>query len=122
MSIPITRLVNSTLRTGRILVGMLEAFVTLIPKKENQEPASDFRPITLLNVIFKIISKVLVNRMQPLMKKLIEPFQNSFLLGRSTMDNIILAQEVVHGMRHKTGKKGTMVIKLDLHKAYDSIN
>lgn len=118
----ITRFVNEALRTSKIPVGMLEAFITLIPKNERPKSASDFRPITLLNVIFKVVSKVLVNRLRPLMKKFIGPFQNSFLPGRSTMDNIVLAQEVMHGLRHKKGKKGFMMIKLDLHKAYDSLD
>ncbi|XP_019163545.1 PREDICTED: uncharacterized protein LOC109159892 [Ipomoea nil] len=86
------------------------------------ESAADFRPITLLNVIFKIISKVVVNRLRPLMDKLVGPHQNSFLPGRSTLDNIVLTQEIMHGMRKKKGKKGSLVMKIDLHKAYDSID
>ncbi|XP_019167697.1 PREDICTED: uncharacterized protein LOC109163410 [Ipomoea nil] len=118
----ITTFVKKVLRDGRVPPKILESFITLIPKKDSPETASDFRPITLLNVSFKIISKVIVNRMRPIMKNLIGPFQNSFLPGRSTADNIILTQEIVHYMRLKKGKKGLMAIKLDLHKAYDSID
>ncbi|XP_019155168.1 PREDICTED: uncharacterized protein LOC109152041 [Ipomoea nil] len=98
------------------------AFITLIPKKEVPETAADFRPITLLNVAFKIISKVLVNRPRPIMCRIIGPYQNSFLPGRSTMDNIILTQEVIHTMNMKKGRKGLMVVKIDRHKAYDSVS
>lgn len=56
------------------------------------------------------------------MQRIIGPTQNSFLPGRSTLDNIILTQEVVHYMNRKKGKKGLMVIKLDLHKAYDIVS
>ncbi|XP_019181390.1 PREDICTED: uncharacterized protein LOC109176414 [Ipomoea nil] len=122
VSNPITDLVNQALTTGRVPVGILESFVTLIPKKDNTESAADFRPITLLNVVFKIITKVVVNRLRPLMDKLVGPHQNSFLPGRSTLDNIVLTQEIMHSMRNKKGKKGSLVMKVDLHKAYDSID
>ncbi|XP_019157963.1 PREDICTED: uncharacterized protein LOC109154684 [Ipomoea nil] len=118
----VTHFVNSCLTSGTIPSGMLEAYMTLIPKKENPENAGDFRPITLLNVIFKIVSKVLVNRLKPIMKKMVGPFQNSFLPGRSTLDNVVLTQEVIHNMTKAKGKKGFMVLKLDIHKAYDSLD
>lgn len=112
----ITEFVNMALCTRRVPEGVLEAFITLIPKKDCPESANDFRPIMLLNVAFKVFSKVLVTRLRPIMSKQIVPCQNSFLSGRSTLDNVILTQEVVHCMSRKKRKKGFMVIKLDLHK------
>ncbi|XP_031120447.1 uncharacterized protein LOC116023586 [Ipomoea triloba] len=117
----LTNMVNQALATGTVNRSLLHAYMTLIPKKETPESAADFRPITLLNVAFKVISKVLVNRMRPIMCNLIGPHQNSFLPGRSTQDNIILTQEVVHTMNRKRGKKGYMIVKVDLQKAYDSV-
>lgn len=118
----IVKMVNSALSEGRVPIKILEAYISLIPKKDNPEHAGDFRPITLSNVIFKIISKVLVNRLRPLMQKIIGPYQNSFLSGRSSLDNVVLTQEVVHTMNRKSGRKGYMVVKLDLQKAYDSVD
>ncbi|XP_031120628.1 uncharacterized protein LOC116023758 [Ipomoea triloba] len=118
----LTNMVNQALVSGMVNNSLLTAFITLIPKKEVLETAADFRPITLLNVAFKVISKVLVNRLRPIMQNLIGPHQNSFLPGRSTMDNVILTQEVVHTMSSKKGKKGFMIVKVDLHKAYDSVS
>lgn len=118
----LTGLVNSAFSTGKFLVNLLEALVTLILKKEWPKLACEFRPITLLNVVFKVISKVLVNKKRPIMSKLIGPFQNSFLSGRSMLDNVILAQELMHSMNRKKGRKGFMMIKFDLHKVYDSID
>ncbi|XP_019186423.1 PREDICTED: uncharacterized protein LOC109181124 [Ipomoea nil] len=118
----VTNFVNSCLISGTVPTGMLEAYMTLIPKKDCPENAGDFRPITLLNVIFKIVSKVLVNRLRPVMKKLVGPFQNSFLPGRSTLDNVVMTQEIVHNMSKAKGKKGFMVLKLVIHKAYDSLD
>lgn len=68
-----------------------------------------------------MITKVLVNRIQPLMPKLVGPNQNSFIPGRSITDNVILAQEVVHSMQYKRGRKGWMLLKLDLERAYDML-
>lgn len=78
----LTTMVNQALETGMVHKSLVQACMTLIPKKDTPETATDFRPITLLNVAFKVISKVLVNRMRPIMCKLIGPDQNSFLPGR----------------------------------------
>lgn len=118
----ITEFVISALLTGIVPPKILEAYITLIPKKDMPEMACDFRRITLLNVVFKIISKVIVNIMRPIMHDLIGPFQNSFLSGISMMDNIVLTQEVIHSLSRRKGEKGGMIIKHDLHKAYDNID
>lgn len=115
-------LVNSTFLLGKVPEHLLPTFISLIMEKEILENVGDFRLITLLNVSLKIISKVFVNCMWPIMQRIIGLHQNSFLLGRSTLDNIILTQDVLHNMNNKIGKKGLMVIKLDLHKAYDSVD
>lgn len=80
---------------GSFCRSLCRAHVTLIPKEENPETIQKFRPITLLNVAYKVLSKVLVNRIRPLLQNLIGPHQNSFLPGRSTIDNIILSQEAL---------------------------
>jgi len=69
-----------------------------------------------------VLSKVIVNRIRPLLQNLVEPFQSSFLPGRSTTDNIILTQEAVHSMGKLQGRRGAMVLKIDLHKAFDSVS
>lgn len=86
----VTSMVNQALQTGMVPKDLFQVFITLIPKKEISKFAADFRPTSLLNVTFKIISKVLVNHMRPMMTTIIGPHQNSFLPGRSTLDNIIL--------------------------------
>lgn len=118
----LTGLVNFTLATVRVPFGLLEFFVALILEKDYLESTSDIRPITLLNVAFKVVMKVLLNGMRHIMTKLIGPFHNSFLPWRSTLDNVILAQEVMHNMNRKKGKKSFMMIKVDLHKAYNNLD
>lgn len=65
-------------------------FITLIPKIENPENIMSFRPITLYNVSYKILTKILVNRIRPILDKIIGPNQSSFLPGRQTVDNVII--------------------------------
>ncbi|XP_028120068.1 uncharacterized protein LOC114317531 [Camellia sinensis] len=99
-----------------------ETLIVLIPKLENPEHIKQFRPISLCNVPYKIITKIIVGRIRPLLDTLISPNHSSFILGRSTADNIIITQEILHILRYLKGKKGGMIFKIDLDKAYDRIS
>lgn len=90
-----------------------ETFLVLIPKVETPELASQFRPIRLCNVIYKIITKCIVNRIKPMMPHLTSYTQTSFVPGRQITDNIVIVQEVIPTMRTTQGKKGYMAIKID---------
>lgn len=70
----------------------------------------------------KIITKIIANQLKPLMSKLTNPNQCSFMSGRQGVDNIVLTQELLHSMRKKKGKVGWKTLKLDLEKAYDCIS
>lgn len=84
------------------------------------ERITQFRPISLCNVFFKTITKAMVIRLKGIINKLIEPAQASFIPGRLSTDNIVVVQEAV-SMRRKKGRRGWMLLKLDLEKAYDRI-
>ncbi|TXG66289.1 hypothetical protein EZV62_007564 [Acer yangbiense] len=68
------------------------------------------------------LQAVLVDRLRPLLPKLIAPTQSSFIPGRVTSENIIITQELLHTMRKKKGRSRQMAIKIDLEKAYDKIS
>ncbi|GLT80127.1 hypothetical protein SLA2020_515820 [Shorea laevis] len=114
--------VNKALIDGFFDHWLLQAHIALIPKGESPDVIQKFRPICLLNVAYKVLSKVIVNRLRPHLQHLIGPLQSSFLAGRSTTDNIILSQEAIHSMRRMKGRKGAMAFKIDLHKAFDSVD
>ena len=82
----------------------------------------DFHPISLCNVVYKVITKVLVNRLRPYLQNIISPLQNSYILRRCAIDNMIVAQEVLHYMHKAKIKKGIVAFKIDLEKAYDRVN
>ena len=94
-------------------------FVTQIPKHERAAMVNQCRPISLCNVLCEIISKLLANRLRPLLHKIISPRQAAFIQGRKIQDNSIIAHEIIHAMRKKKGKEKWIAIKLDMEKAYD---
>ena len=96
--------------------------IALIPKVENPETTSHFRPISLCNVIYKIISKIIVNRLRPILMMCISQNQGAFAPGRSIIDNILIAHELFSDFNRKHGHIGTMAVKLDLEKAYDFLD
>lgn len=115
-------LINDALNNGFFPEVLAKAHMVLIPKGESPEVIQNFRPITLLNVSYKALSKVIVNRIHPLLEDLIGPFHSSFLPGRSTTANIILTKEAIHSVNKLKGRLGAMILKVDFHKAFDSIS
>lgn len=104
------------------MASIYRTYVTLIPKVPVPNYMSQLRPISLCNVLYKIGSKVLANRLKPIMDRIISPFQGAFVPGRLIFDNSILAFEIVHCMkRRRSGKKGFCALKLDMSKAYDRV-
>ncbi|KAL0455549.1 UNVERIFIED_CONTAM: LINE-1 reverse transcriptase [Sesamum latifolium] len=93
----VTRAVQDFFVTGKLLKQINSTLLSLIPKVVSPVTVSDFRPISCCNVLYKIISKIIVQRMQGFMTKLISPSQNAFVPGRRISNNILLAQELFSG-------------------------
>ncbi len=113
--------VQSFFREGWLLKQMNHTFITLIPKKQGACNFNHFHPISLCNFYYKIISKILVLRLRPLLAKLIDPSQAAFVPDRWIAENVVLAQEVIDSFHKMKRKKGWVGFKLDFKKAYDSI-
>ena len=96
-------------------------FIALIPKRDNPAETQHFRPISLCNTVYKTISKILVNRMRPLLDKPVSPVQSAFVPGRSIHENILLTHEIMHKFRKIKGKKAWVALKLDMEKACDRL-
>lgn len=83
---------------------------------------TDLRPISLCNVVYKIISKVLANRLKRLIDSIISETQSAFIPDRLITDNIMVAFEVMHYMKRKQkGKDNWMTLKLDMSNAYGRV-
>ncbi|RVW30834.1 Transposon TX1 uncharacterized 149 kDa protein [Vitis vinifera] len=95
-------------------------FLVLIPKKGGVEDLGDYRPISLLGGLYKLLAKVLANRLKKVIGKVISPDQNAFIKGRQILDGSLITNEVIDAWQ-KRGEKG-IVCKLDIEKAYDIIN
>ena len=112
----------SVLHSSFLLRKVNHSHIILVPKKKNPQRMSDYRPISLSNVVYKILSKVLANRLKVVLPLIISKFQSAFVPGRQITDNINVAFELMHGLRNKRkGKQYQMALKLDMSKAYDRV-
>lgn len=110
------------LNTGTFLSSLNHTHATLIPRKKNPKIVAEYRPISLCNVSYKLIAKVLANRLKSILPHIISPSQSVFVLDRLISNNILVAHEVVHFLKLKRSRKtGFMSIKLDTSKAYDRL-
>jgi hypothetical protein len=116
----VTQEVLNVLNGGPLPENWNETCVVLIPKVKEPDSMKDLRPISLCNVVYKLVSKVLANRLKQILPEIIAPNQSAFVPGRLITDNILLAYECTHYMNNKrSGKEGYAAIKLDMSKAYD---
>lgn len=108
------------LNKGKSLKLLNHTNIVLLPKMSHPRNPTNFRPISLCLVFYKIISKSIANRLQKVIDLCIDSTQSAFVLGRLISDNVLLAYEILHTMRNKrVGKKGLMALKIDMSKAYD---
>ena len=115
-------MVNNFWISGNLDTRLNITNICLIPKTERPTRMTELRPISLCNVGYKIISKVLCQRLKACLPSLISETQSAFVFGRLISDNIVIAQEMFHGLRtNKSCQNKFMAIKTDMSKAYDRI-
>ncbi|PKU62681.1 integrator complex subunit 11 [Dendrobium catenatum] len=99
-----------------------ETVVILLPKVKQPDSPSKFRPISLCQTVYKIIAKVLVNRLKGLLPKILAEEQAAFVPGRAISDHCLLAQEMTNKFRVSTSTKGFVALKIDMEQAYDKMS
>lgn len=114
--------IKNFLDSGIMPEGMNDTLITLVPKIEHPERVTHLRPISLFNVCYKVITKLMTNRLKGIMQEVIGPHQSSFDPNRQITDNVIIYQEALNAIRHKKGRNGFMAFKIDLEKAYDRLD
>jgi len=113
--------VLNTLNSGIMPQGLNETYICLIPKVKCPQKIIEFRPISLCNVIYKIISKVLANKLKKTLPEVISEEQSAFVPRRQITDNVLVAFETMHRkIQKRTEKEGLMAVKLNMIKAYDN--
>ncbi|KAK2658269.1 hypothetical protein Ddye_004802 [Dipteronia dyeriana] len=95
-------------------------FIGLIPIVNNVESMKDFKPISLVNSMYKILAKVLANRLRKVLSLVIRESQTAFVKNRQIIDIFMIADEIIH--KWKKESEGGLVVKLDFEKAYDSVD
>jgi hypothetical protein len=93
--------------------------ITLIPKIENATKFQQYRPICILNVSFKIFTKVGTNRLNKVAKTVVSPTQTAFMPGRNIMEGVVILHETIHELHTK--KANGVIFKIDFEKAYDKV-
>jgi hypothetical protein len=110
-------------KTGIMPEGVNDTCIVLIPKVSHPSKLQEFRPISLCNVIYKVVSKCLVNRLRPLLQDIISPSQSAFIPGRMITDNALIAFECLHAISSNSDDRSSFcAYKLDLSKAYDRVD
>jgi hypothetical protein len=94
--------------------------ITLLPKQNEVTHIRQYRPICLLNVSFKIFTKVVVNRITGIVEKVVSPSQSAFMPERNIMEGVVMLHETIHELHRK--KMNGVILKLDFEKAYDKVN
>ncbi|KAJ9536410.1 hypothetical protein OSB04_un000423 [Centaurea solstitialis] len=113
--------VHNFFYSGKLLTELNHTLLCFIPKIPNATRVSDFRPISCCNVLYKVISKIVAERMKPYLSQLIGPDQSAFIPGRRISDNILMAHELVAGYQRNIGRP-RCAFKIDLRKAYDTVD
>lgn len=108
--------------TGELPTGVNLTLVCLIPKVKQPQQMTDLRPISLCNVMFRILSKVMENRLKSCLPTLISDKQSAFVEGRLLTDNALIAFKVNHYIKWRTqGANGMANLEIDVSKAYDRL-
>ena len=119
IKVDLLRMVKKSQSCNKLGGSTNSAFLALIPKEKGANNFSKFRPISLCNTGYKLVTKIIANRLKNILSAIIPENQGGFIKGRKILDNIVLVQEAIHSIFHRK-EKGT-VIKLDLVNAFDRV-
>jgi len=114
------RFVSEFHRNGRLTKGINATFIALIPKVSSPQRLNDFRPISLVGCLYKVLAKILANRLRAIIGSVVSDSQSAFAKGKQILDGILVANEAVDEARHF--QKEMLLFKVDFEKAYDSMD
>lgn len=117
----VIKFIQSFFHSGTLDPNLNHTYICLVPKIDSPTQVKDFRPISLCNIAYKIISKILADRIKPWLHLLISESQTAFIPGRLITDNVIITHELLHSLSSKKMKTPYMALKLDIAKAFDKV-
>ena len=118
----VVQAIQSFFHSSLMLKVINNTVISLIPKVDNPTDMKQYRPISLCNVLYKMISKILANRLKNVLNLCISKNQAAFVPGRQILDNVILSHEFLHHLKNKRqGNAAFLALKLDMSKAYDRV-
>lgn len=117
----VIRFVQECFRLKHVPHNFNKMFIVVIPKSKNPTSFDHFRPISLCNYVYKVVLKIIVERMKGAMGRIVSQNQGAFLEGRWIAENTVLAHEVMHKINNHRSLNGLMCIKIDLKKVYDRL-
>lgn len=116
----IYELVQAFWKSSQLPRGSNTAFIALLPKIPKPLNFKDYRPISMVGCIYKVIAKMMARRLQCVMSSLIGPLQTSYIEGRQILDGALVASEVIELCKRR--REEAALLKLGFHKAYDSVS
>lgn len=115
----ITEVFNIILKRNRLCASQKQGIITFIKKKGDKLSVDNYRPITLLNYDYKILARILVNRMKPILSEILHPAQKCGAIGRTIFDVTCSLRDCIAHCQQFNAK--AILASLDFHRAFDSI-
>ncbi|GLU18296.1 hypothetical protein SLE2022_346020 [Rubroshorea leprosula] len=116
----VTNFIKELHKNGKLVKGLNASCITLIPKTENPTSLKEFRLISLVGCLYKILAKVLANKLRKVISKVISTSQFAFMEARHLIDSVLALNELVHDMKVK--KMKSIIFKANFEKAFDSVD
>lgn len=120
-STDLTHAIGEVFLSQKAPVNWLHSQIVLIPKTDEPKTPRDYRPITIGNIIYRLLMKIIANRLQPYMAELISNNQTAFIRGRNIADNTVLVREILHSFQSKSYTEQSFLLKADITKAFDTV-
>lgn len=114
----VIKTVQDCFNSASLPPGMNHTNLVLIPKVKKPTVPSDYRPLALTNILYKVVTKILAQRLKGHLNQLVDTAQSPFIPGRLIIDNIVTSNEIIHSMSHSKSILGAFALKIDISKAY----
>ena len=107
-------------KRGKLPKGINTSYIALTPKIVGSFSFNDYRPIILLNGLYKIIAKILATRLKEVMQCVVSPSQSAFIASKNILDSVFIANEMLDSTKSRSCQD--FLLKLDFRKAFDTIS